>query len=320
MTRVIDRHRLGQLTWSNGPRRERAFAATMAARGITVQPNVRLFKFGLSSYRPDFYEPVEDVYYEVIGSRQRYAQLRPRLDLMRHVEPAIHLRVVTPEGDPYLRRVSWRRDRLAEELDAALATHGMTASELAQLAGISYPTLSHAMKIGDAKSRAISALRRRLAEWADTGAMPPPAPTWDDRTASRRAERRALADRLVARIREGGLLHAAIARGLGVVPQVVNDALHAARSRRRLHEIAAWLDGPGANGAGRVDLRRRAVTYDAAVLRQRVADSGLTQTEIARRLECSQSSVSRLLRDHGRSSLARRLEALLVGLPPAGTP
>ena len=71
----------------------------MLRRGVTLTRPSRPFRFTYTTYLPDFYSPTEDVYYEVIGSRQRASQLLPLFDLMALVYPQIALVAVGPSGD-----------------------------------------------------------------------------------------------------------------------------------------------------------------------------------------------------------------------------
>ncbi len=101
---MINRSRLVRLTHRNGAAREEAFCSLMAERGVALSRNSRRFRFGLTSYTPDYFDPATGIYYEVIGSRQRFSTLAPKLDLMAHVLSDICLHVVKPDGQPYMRK------------------------------------------------------------------------------------------------------------------------------------------------------------------------------------------------------------------------
>lgn len=238
-----------------GLRRERQFEHARAASGHPVVRSPRRFDFLASWYVPDFYSVEEDTYYEVIGSRQRAAQLAVKLDLMTVFYPNVRLQVVHPDGRPYttnkMTRHYYRLD-FAAALHATLAHHHLVLADLPAVLRVS-TSLVYEILAGTASPGPT----QTLYEWVRDNAPPGhvvPVLTFPSRRA-RQAETRVLAAATLARIRDGGIVCAAIARGLGVTPQEINGALHR-RGLPLLRRIAAWLDGPGANGAGLVDLRR----------------------------------------------------------------
>lgn len=83
-----------------GAEREEQFRLVKQAAGVRLARCRRRFRFTWTTYTPDFYAPSELTYYEVIGSRQRLEQLRPKLDLMALVYPQVLLQVVHPDGRP----------------------------------------------------------------------------------------------------------------------------------------------------------------------------------------------------------------------------
>lgn len=132
----------------NGALREEQFRRVMSERGVMLTRPTVTFKFQSTSYLPDWYDAAQDIYYEVIGSRQRGHQLRPKLDLMRLVHPNVVLRVMTPAGE------HWRhgRDRSqqflrdlphgAAVLDRAQA-EGLTTTEVCAALGVNNYALHH---------------------------------------------------------------------------------------------------------------------------------------------------------------------------------
>lgn len=84
-----------------GFRREERFRKIMAVQGVELVRPIRPFRFRRTTYLPDFYCAATDVFYEVIGSRQRGVALAPVLDLMETVYPSVRLEVVTPDGAKY---------------------------------------------------------------------------------------------------------------------------------------------------------------------------------------------------------------------------
>ena len=59
------------------------------------------FDLRISKYTPDFYDPILNIFYEVIGSRQRFEQLRRKLIEFREKFPVIKLKVCRSNGEPY---------------------------------------------------------------------------------------------------------------------------------------------------------------------------------------------------------------------------
>ena len=57
------------------------------------------FHFGKESYRPDFYDPVANVFYEVIGTRQRWHQLKVKGKLGRFIEAYPNIKLIICDGD-----------------------------------------------------------------------------------------------------------------------------------------------------------------------------------------------------------------------------
>lgn len=88
---------------------EEMFFELMAKRGIrlTRQPLLRAKvsskSFGnyVCKYRPDFHDPNENVYYEVIGTRQAYYQNREKIKKFLGLRPDIVLKYVNPDGTEY---------------------------------------------------------------------------------------------------------------------------------------------------------------------------------------------------------------------------
>ncbi len=59
------------------------------------------FDLGSSSYTPDFYDNRHNVFYEVIGTRQRFEQLKDKIAQFRKLFPHINLEVVCADGQLY---------------------------------------------------------------------------------------------------------------------------------------------------------------------------------------------------------------------------
>lgn len=60
-----------------------------------------IFRLGQTRYAPDFYDPIQNQFYEVIGSRQRFNQLKQKILFFREVFPNIKLSLVCADGQPY---------------------------------------------------------------------------------------------------------------------------------------------------------------------------------------------------------------------------
>lgn len=124
----------------NGARREAQFRRVMAAKGIALAPP-RRFRFKRCSYTPDFYSPSENVYYEVIGSRQRAEHNRQLLDLMDAYHPGVVVRPVHPNGKAYAAEHCQRLMRrwkvpCAIQLAEAMDARGLTQRAFARLIGV----------------------------------------------------------------------------------------------------------------------------------------------------------------------------------------
>lgn len=131
----------------NGKLRERRFERLMGRRGIALVRPTQPFRFGLSTYRPDFYSPSEDRYYEVLGSRQRACSVLPLLDLLTLKYPAVRLDLVSPDGEPMTPpRVRSYRALAATPVGAALldrmARERLRFGDVARAIGVSGSELS----------------------------------------------------------------------------------------------------------------------------------------------------------------------------------
>lgn len=60
-----------------------------------------IFRINGTKYIPDFYDPKENCFYEIIGSRQRFEQLKNKLRKFRECYPEIKLIVCFGDGKPY---------------------------------------------------------------------------------------------------------------------------------------------------------------------------------------------------------------------------
>lgn len=53
------------------------------------------------NYSPDFYDPIKNIFYEIIGTRQRFSQLFPKLEKFKEIFPNISLIVCDGNGISY---------------------------------------------------------------------------------------------------------------------------------------------------------------------------------------------------------------------------
>ena len=96
---------------------ERHYALKLDASGIPWERG-RCFRFANSRYTPDFYLPIERVYVEIIGTRQRWSQIRKsgKLQAFKSHYPSVVLRVLDKDGNPYGFRpvVTWESETCIE--------------------------------------------------------------------------------------------------------------------------------------------------------------------------------------------------------------
>lgn len=97
---------------------ERRFAVRMRLRGLTMIPQPRAFKVGVTTWTPDFYCPELDLYYEVVGSQQAWDQSKEKIQLVRAIYPRLQIKVVTSRCEVLLEghRVSQRVKRLGSRI------------------------------------------------------------------------------------------------------------------------------------------------------------------------------------------------------------
>jgi len=91
---------------------EREFADFLESQGKTYIAQPKTFKFDGTSYRPDFYCPEDNVYYEV---KTRFL-LKEAIRLLKFKKfyPNIKLKVVSPNGYPYYSQTSGKCLKIIE--------------------------------------------------------------------------------------------------------------------------------------------------------------------------------------------------------------
>jgi hypothetical protein len=240
-----------------GLAREQQFARHREALGRPVIRPTRRFMFITSYYVPDWYSPDDQTYFEVLGSRQRAHHWAQKFDLMVAFYPEVKLEPVYPDGRPYRvnQGVTYRwRAPFAAELGVALSRETLSLRELSRCLGWSHSSVGRVLTQPHGYSDVCDDVYAWLTAHADGAPIPTcphtAAPTMDTET-------RRLGTEIGAKVRDLGLCRAAIARGVGVTPQNITNVLNGwATSRPLLDRIAAWLEGPGANGAGLEDRRK----------------------------------------------------------------
>lgn len=82
---------------------ENVFASIMTRRNVKLVWPARRFHLPSlnTTYRPDFYAPVENIYYEVVGTRQAYSANRHKYEAMAVEHPEVTLYFVCGNGQPY---------------------------------------------------------------------------------------------------------------------------------------------------------------------------------------------------------------------------
>ena len=85
---------------------EKQFAEFLKSQGKTYKPQPKTFRFNGTNYRPDFYCPEDDTYYEVKKTLS-FGDTK-RLLLFKKAFPNLKLKVVSPNGYPFYSSSSGR--------------------------------------------------------------------------------------------------------------------------------------------------------------------------------------------------------------------
>lgn len=81
--------------------REKQFADLLDKQNRKWQYPASRFKINDTHYRPDFYLPNENLYIEVVGSRQAYHANKKKIAKFLHLYPHIKFTIVDYENIPY---------------------------------------------------------------------------------------------------------------------------------------------------------------------------------------------------------------------------
>ena len=148
---------------------EARFAAQLSAAGknYVYQPTKFPLPLPWRSYRPDFYVPEDDRYYEVVGSRQALSQNREKIHALKVHYPTVKLLLIRDPEDysddvefqgaaETLRRIRGNEQSRIAQVRVAC---GLTQAALAQKAGVSgtYITM---LETGARKNPSLDLLKR----------------------------------------------------------------------------------------------------------------------------------------------------------------
>jgi len=108
-------------------RAERIFAKFLKESGLEFVYQPAVFHFNGISYHPDFYIPKDQIFYEVIGTRQAYSQIRQKIEILKNIYPFLKILTVNPDGTPYKYRDAKGKtlgphDLISLRLDEATST------------------------------------------------------------------------------------------------------------------------------------------------------------------------------------------------------
>jgi len=94
-------------------KREKIFADLLDSQNRKWIYPTKRFKIGRKKYyKPDFYLPEEDLYIEVVGSRQAYHINKDKISKFKKLYPKIKFQVLNCEGNNYPRERKWRKKNI----------------------------------------------------------------------------------------------------------------------------------------------------------------------------------------------------------------
>ena len=129
---------------------EREYAASLDAKGLPWVYEPVLFRFAGHRYTPDFYLPIQDIFVEVIGTRQRWHQLSPKMAAFKAHFPGVKLQILDRKGAPWPLKISHRMGYqmtadeacgLASELGISAETVRVPGLRVARDANMTKPQL-----------------------------------------------------------------------------------------------------------------------------------------------------------------------------------
>lgn len=89
---------------------DKAFAERLESLGLPYIYQATRFCLGNTTYTPDFYLPKDQVYYEIVGTRQAVSLLRQKIRRLRQLYPFVKIEIIRPDGSRY-RFAKERRER-----------------------------------------------------------------------------------------------------------------------------------------------------------------------------------------------------------------
>lgn len=137
---------------------EKQFAHYLKSQGKTWLYEPRRFKLKATTYKPDFYCPENDIYYEVVGTRQAIWRAKNKIIEFKKSYPNIKFKIVKPNGEMYIGRkfnlyayrpkltnfwylLREEKSGLFEELKEIMKKEGLSHEKLARILGVSMDTL-----------------------------------------------------------------------------------------------------------------------------------------------------------------------------------
>jgi len=81
--------------------REQQFANLLTKQKRKWIYHPKRFEIDDTHYEPDFYLPKENLYIEVVGTRQAFHSNKEKYKKLKELFPNINLRILTVEGKPY---------------------------------------------------------------------------------------------------------------------------------------------------------------------------------------------------------------------------
>lgn len=89
---------------------DKEFAENLVSLGVEFIYQPSYFRIGDTRYTPDFYVPSEQIYYEVITTRQAMNQDRSKIEMVYKLYPFVKIKICWPDGRSY--RLQVRRDTM----------------------------------------------------------------------------------------------------------------------------------------------------------------------------------------------------------------
>ena len=80
---------------------EKIFVQFLDRQNKTWLYEPKRFILKTSTYKPDFYCPEDDTYYEVVGTRQAISAIFHKIIEFKNTYPNIKFKIVNPNGEPY---------------------------------------------------------------------------------------------------------------------------------------------------------------------------------------------------------------------------